>query len=146
MRFSLARSFKCMTVGTMLCPLCHILFSGLVEEISLEDLQIPAAASNLHSHFRMCTPNGSASPHRINHLCLRICNVNHSKKYALRLWVYHLAPSLLSFPSAPNIQYSLPILPSNQMIRQQKIRNPLLDLILMPTIPTHQTPLTNLRL
>jgi hypothetical protein len=125
------------------CPLCHILFPGLQEEICLEDLQILVAAADLH----MRTPNGSASPRRINHLCKRISNISH----ALRLWVYRL-PSLpflsfpfLSFPSQTQ-QHYLIMIPSNQMIRQQEIRNPLLDLILMATIPTHQTALTNLRL
>jgi hypothetical protein len=35
---------------------------------------------------------------------------------------------------------------SNQMIRQQEIRNPFLNPIFMPTIPTDQHTLTNTRL
>ena len=36
--------------------------------------------------------------------------------------------------------------PLTQMTRQQEIRNPLLDRILVPAIPTHQLPLQDLRL
>ena len=45
-----------------------------------------------------------------------------------------------------HLVHETPPRPLTQMIRQQEIRNPLLDLILVPTIPTHHLPLHDLRL
>lgn len=75
-------------------------------------------------------------PNSINHVQQQgIFHLPHIPRHLFPLHQLNLSIPIQSRPSF-----------SNQMIRQQKVRNPLLDPILMAAVRTHQTALADLRL
>lgn len=99
--------------------------------------------------LQCCVPGIIATP-------LPLRPLSHAPRSLLSLptaYLLHIpvpvSSKCLSQSTSPHPLLSL-ILPSpwlsNQVIRQQEIRNSLLDLILMSTIRTHQPALANLRL